>query len=404
MQSLTKLACIKLFCLFMCLSTTITNVYSQTLDLMASPKITITDWVEPNRGIDLKGKYIVIDFWATWCAPCLAALPHLNGIEQRFRDNHELIFLSISDEKPEIIKKILPKFHFTSLVVSDTTSATLKSFHIRALPSVCLIDKLGILKWVGTPEELNEDLVLKVINEEHIATLNKNTTSDDSVDSLSKKYNQIFSDSARKNYFDCSISETEGDSKSMSRNGNGTYNKVQMHIEIPLLFATLLNCSIAQINLPDRLMNKKISFCYKQTGLLNPIYADTILLNKIMERLNLKSKVSLQEKLIYSLTVINSHKLSESIVNQNGRLVKEGFSISSDNRVITIHNSPLTALVIALREVLGADVQLGPKFNLESRYDLDISNISASDLSKSLSAYGILLQSKVSKIRVFNFE
>lgn len=90
-----------------------------------APPITITDWIAnvPNdKNID--NKFIVLEFWATWCAPCLKNVPHLNDLQNIFRDNKELYFVSITNEETVKVKKLLERVHFESIVVSDIKSQT----------------------------------------------------------------------------------------------------------------------------------------------------------------------------------------------------------------------------------------------------------------------------------------
>lgn len=91
-----------------------------------SPEINITDWIE-NVPIKkkIKDKYIVLEFWATWCSPCLKSVPHLNELQKKYNQDN-LIFISITDEKTSKVKKILEFIQFNSIVVTDTTKATQK--------------------------------------------------------------------------------------------------------------------------------------------------------------------------------------------------------------------------------------------------------------------------------------
>src|SRR5690625_4603728 len=89
-----------------------------------APSIHITNWITTSPIPEFKDKFLVLDFWATWCAPCLATVPHMNELQENFRSNKSLIFISLSDEQPYKIKKLLQNFRFKSFVATDTTSST----------------------------------------------------------------------------------------------------------------------------------------------------------------------------------------------------------------------------------------------------------------------------------------
>jgi len=54
----------------------------------------------------LTGKVVVLEFWATWCKPCVAAIPHLNDLANKFKD-HSMVFLSITDEEQPKVEAFL---------------------------------------------------------------------------------------------------------------------------------------------------------------------------------------------------------------------------------------------------------------------------------------------------------
>ena len=58
---------------------------------------------------DFKGKNLFINYWATWCNPCLAEMPYMVELYENYKDEEDIIFLYLSREKLEVIKNYIPK-------------------------------------------------------------------------------------------------------------------------------------------------------------------------------------------------------------------------------------------------------------------------------------------------------
>src|SRR5262245_8633124 len=55
---------------------------------------------------DQRGKAVVVDFWATWCAPCRASMPHLDRLQERYSSNGLVVIgLSVDEEPPAAVKR-----------------------------------------------------------------------------------------------------------------------------------------------------------------------------------------------------------------------------------------------------------------------------------------------------------
>lgn len=139
------------------------------------PDLNITDYLQNTpKDKNLNNKYILLEFWATWCTTCLAEVPNLNKMQERFKDKKDFVFISITDESPQTTKKTLEKFKFKSIVVSDQTKKALNDFVVDdefsgyAIPKTFLIDNQGILRWVGQPWLLNDVVINKFLEGKEI--------------------------------------------------------------------------------------------------------------------------------------------------------------------------------------------------------------------------------------------
>lgn len=93
---------------------------------------------------DLKGKYIYIDVWATWCGPCRGELPHLKELEEKYRGK-EIEFVSLScDQNKGAWKKMVEKEQMKGVqLYIGAKSEFMKDYMINGIPRFILLDKEG---------------------------------------------------------------------------------------------------------------------------------------------------------------------------------------------------------------------------------------------------------------------
>ncbi len=90
----------------------------------------------------LKGKVLILDFWATWCTPCRAQHPLYEQAKQRFRDRDEVVFLSVNaDEDPQPVGPFLDANRWSRLVYYESGLARL--WQVNSIPATIVIDKNG---------------------------------------------------------------------------------------------------------------------------------------------------------------------------------------------------------------------------------------------------------------------
>ncbi|MDX1632061.1 MAG: TIGR03435 family protein [Thermoanaerobaculia bacterium] len=103
----------------------------------------------------LRGRAAVIEFWATWCAPCVQAIPHWNELVESFSDE-EIVFVSVTDENEERVRGFLESRPIFGSVVLDTDRDTFDAYGVRGIPHTVLVDAEGRIRAVTRPSDLEE--------------------------------------------------------------------------------------------------------------------------------------------------------------------------------------------------------------------------------------------------------
>ena len=101
-----------------------------------------------------RGKIVVLEFWATWCSPCVANIPHLNEVA-RSVDPAKVVFLSIDDEAPATVQTFLKGHKMEGWVGIDAPGAkTFSAFGVESRPTTIVVDRSGHIAEVTRAETL----------------------------------------------------------------------------------------------------------------------------------------------------------------------------------------------------------------------------------------------------------
>jgi thiol-disulfide isomerase/thioredoxin len=127
-----------------------------------APDATLADWEgKAVRLQDLRGQTVCVDFWASWCATCAAALPELDAVARRYR-GAAVQFLAVNVDRDLEKASSFLEFHLPSpalRLLRDPGGELLSRFGAPAMPSLYLIDASGVIRMVGsgyTEESIGE--------------------------------------------------------------------------------------------------------------------------------------------------------------------------------------------------------------------------------------------------------
>ncbi len=149
-------------------STTKTEIITPLSEhIMIGDQVKLSDYklISNNSKTIVKDKLILIDFWATWCGPCIAGFPHLEEIQEKYKEKLQII--AVSDEENKKIVSFLEKKPFDLAFFTDDKKRLSGRFSIESLPTSCLLSKDGEFLWIGSSKNL-ESVLEQYFNENKI--------------------------------------------------------------------------------------------------------------------------------------------------------------------------------------------------------------------------------------------
>ena len=112
---------------------------------------------------EYRGQVVVLEFWATWCGPCVELLPHMNKMVAAFAGK-PVHFISITDESREAVEKFVKTHPMKAEIGLDPEEAAFRAFHVRSRPEVFVIDPYGRV-WIKVhPSFLNQSDIQEALN------------------------------------------------------------------------------------------------------------------------------------------------------------------------------------------------------------------------------------------------
>src|SRR5690606_39151244 len=110
----------------------------------------------------LQGRSVLIEFWATWCGPCITAIPHLNELSNKL-EGEPIEFISVSNEEEELVKSFLDRHSISGWIGLDTDRSMYAPYGIQRIPHTILVDANGIVRATTHPDHVTENVLRDLI-------------------------------------------------------------------------------------------------------------------------------------------------------------------------------------------------------------------------------------------------
>lgn len=383
--------------------------YSQTelKNNQIAPEIKITNWLK-NTPADktLTHKFIVLEFWATWCKPCLEYVPHLNELQKKYKQDN-LLFLSISDEKEARISKILEKINFETIVVTDTSKTTFENYKSLEYndvmrPTTVLIDDKGKVKWVGYPKLLTEKVLqsflqnkLTFYNYYNSNQFKKDIASNDNKLTLKDFKEKLLHEIENPNITEYLYVEKSSPDYGKSRIGDvNTKTQFGTQIKLNLIYAEVVNKPLNEIQVSEALLKENYNYyLINKTG--NTVELEALLLQK----LNLKKEVATKEIEGFELKLKNFSNLKSK-----GEWDSKKYKFTEDDEVdqLTYTNFTITDLLTDLNNRFS--LFLTNEIRNNEPYDFVIDYSSTQTILSSLEKYNFELIPFKKSVAIFKID
>lgn len=127
----------------------------------------LSEWTNGElKAADIKGKVLVVDFYATWCGPCMAAVPHNNEMLKEYKSKG-LVLLGVctSSSGQEKYAANAKQYGMTYPIARDASEKVAKVWAVHYYPTYAVVDRKGIVRAVGLQSSKVEEVVKKLLAE-----------------------------------------------------------------------------------------------------------------------------------------------------------------------------------------------------------------------------------------------
>ncbi len=137
-----------------------------------APALEVSGWVngETVTLADLKGKVVLVDFWATWCGPCIASIPKNNALAEKYKDQGLVVIGVCHQRGGEKMQAVVQDKGIKYATAVDTEGKTVATYKVDSFPDYYLIDRQGKLRIADCKNGNVEEAVKLLLAETDVAS------------------------------------------------------------------------------------------------------------------------------------------------------------------------------------------------------------------------------------------
>ena len=116
----------------------------------AAPEVSAQDWLNsPPLALQaLRGKIVVVEFWATWCPPCRKSIPHLIELNKKVAGKG-VVIMGLTNEPKEKVEPFAKELSMDYAIGGESASG--KDYGVTGIPTAFIVDTAGMITWQGHP-------------------------------------------------------------------------------------------------------------------------------------------------------------------------------------------------------------------------------------------------------------